>query len=367
MKTIYRTAGVLSLLILFSLSAFAQQLDIRGRIPLIEKMVAEEMEANSVPGAAVAIAKDGKLVYSKGFGYADLENKVPFTARTVSRIGSISKTFTALSVMQLVEQGKINLDAEVQTYVPTFPKKAAPITIRQLLSHQAGIRHYKGNEMLSNVHYDDVESALAIFRDDPLVNEPGEKYSYSTYGFNLLSRVVEAASGERFTDYVQSHIIAPLGLKQTFFDDWAKIIPGRAHFYSRANKTSPVANVPQVDQSNKWGGGGLLSTAEDLVVYAMAYDGEKLAKRETIARMFTSQKTHGGNPTAYGFGWAIAMDQGKLRVEHSGGSIGATSILTKYPDQGLIIVALVNCDHYGASQIKNRIAKILFDTSAQQK
>ncbi len=359
--------ALLALCLLFVLPAlsFAQQIDVRGRVALIEKAIAEEMQKGSVPGVAVAIALDGKIVYAKGFGFADLENQIPFTPQTVSRIGSVSKSFTALAVMQLVEQGKINLDAEIQTYVPTFPKKQAQITIRQLLGHQGGIRHYKGNEMLSNVHYASVESALAIFKDDPLVNDPGEKYSYSTYGYNLLSRVVEAASGESFTDYVQGHIIDPLAMKQTYFDDRIKIIPRRAHFYTRANNTSPVINVPQVDQSNKWGGGGLLSTVEDLIKYAAAYDGEKLAKRETIAQMFTSQKTHDGKPTAYGFGWAIVTDQGKRRVEHSGGSVGATSMLTKYPEQGLSIAVLVNCDHYSAPQIKIRIAKILFEGSSQ--
>jgi len=362
MKTTRRTLVTLCLFLIFPALSSAQRMDVRGRVALIEKAVAEEMEKNSVPGLAVAIALDGKIVYAKGFGFSDLENQVPFTAQTVSRIGSVSKSFTALAVMQLVEQGKINLDAEVQTYVPTFPKKQAPITVRQLLCHQGGIRHYKGNEMLSNVRYADVESSLAIFKDDPLVNEPGEKYSYTTYGYNLLSRLVETASGERFTDYVQRHIIEPLAMKQTYFDDRFKIIPRRAHFYTRADKNSPVTNVPQVDQSNKWGGGGLLSTVEDLIKYAAGYDGDRLAKRDTIAQMFTSQKTRDGNPTAYGFGWTIATDQGKRRVEHSGGSVGATAILTKYPEQGLIIAALVNCDHYGAPQIKTRIAKILFET-----
>jgi CubicO group peptidase (beta-lactamase class C family) len=369
MKTIRRVLFVVPLLFTLSALSFAQQIDIRSRIPLIEKMIAEEMEKNAIPGVAVAIAKDGKLVYSKGFGYSDLENKVPFTANTVSRIGSISKTFTALAAMQLVEQGKLNLEAEVQTYVPTFPKKSAPITIRQLLCHQSGIRHYKSgsNEMLSNVRYNTVEEALAIFKDDPLLNEPGEKYSYTTYGYNLLSRAVEVASGENFTDYVRKHIIDPLDLKQTYFDDRIKIIPLRAHFYTRINNFSPVINVPQVDQSNKWGGGGLLSTVEDLIKYGASYDGETLAKRGTIEQMWTSQKTRAGNPTAYGLGWAIASDQGKRRVEHSGGSMGATSMLTKYPEQGLIIAVLVNCDHYSAPQIKTRIAKILFDTPAETK
>ena len=352
------------LLIIAASSALAQQVDeIRNRIPQIEKMVAEEMQKAAIPGAAVAIAKDGKLIYAKGFGYADLENKVPFTPRTVSRIGSISKTFTALAVMQLAEQGKIDLNAEVQSFVPTFPKKSTPITVRLLLCHQSGIRHYKGDEMMSAVHYNDVESALAIFKDDSLVNEPGVKYSYTTYGYNLLSRVVEAASGERFTDYLQNHIFNRIGLKQTFPDEPRRVISNRARYYTKP-KDRDLENAPPVDQSNKWGGGGLLSTVEDLIQYGIAYDGNELAKQDIIKEMFTAQKTRDGKPTAYGLGWAIASDEGKRRIEHSGGSVGATSILTKYPDQGLIIAVLVNCDHYSAPQIKTRMARILFDNSA---
>lgn len=356
-----KTRTFLLPLLLLAVSVCAQQAtDIQSRVPQIEKMIAEEMEKNSVPGLAVAIAKDGRIVYAKGLGYADVENKVPFTAQTVSRTGSISKTFTALAVMQLVEQGKINLDAEVQTYVPSFPKKQSPITVRQLLGHLTGIRHYKGAEFLSATHYNDVESALTIFKDDPLLHEPGAKMSYTTYGYNLLSRVVEAASGERFGDYLQNHIINPLGLKQTYLDEPRRLILQRARSYTKT-KDQPLENAAYVDQSNKWGGGGLLSTVEDLIKYAASYDTDKLAKPETIKLMFTSQKTNDGKPTGYGMGWAVALDQGKRRIEHSGGSMGATSILTKYPEQGLIIAALVNCDHYSAPQIKNKIATLLFN------
>lgn len=350
----------------FSASAFGQQIDIGSRIQQIEKMVTEEMEKNSVPGISIAIAQNGRIVYSKGFGYADLENKVPFTALTVSRIGSVSKTFTALAVMKLVEQGKINLDDEVQTYVPTFPKKNAPITIRQLLCHQSGIRHYKGNEFSSNQQFNDVESTLAIFKDDPLLHQPGEKFSYTTYGYSLLSRVVETASGESFPNYLQKHIIEPIELKHTYLDQPSRIIPLRARNYTKS-AGKPIENAPAVNQSNKWGGGGLLSTVEDLIKYASAYSSEKLARRDTIKKMFTSQKTSDGKPTAYGLGWAIASDQGKPRVEHSGGSMGATAILTIYPEQNLIIAALVNCDHYGAPQFKNRIANLLFNNPEQPK
>ncbi|HZS08289.1 MAG TPA: serine hydrolase domain-containing protein [Blastocatellia bacterium] len=366
MKTSRHARLLWLFLLVLSASVCAQsRAEIEGKRALIEQWVTAEMAKEAIPGVAIAVAKDGKTVFAKGFGYADLENKVPFTAQTVSRIGSISKTFTATAVMQLVEQGKINLDAEVQTYVPDFPKKNFPITVRQLLCHQGGIRHYKGAEMLSAVNYNTVDAALAIFRDDPLVNEPGTAYSYSTYGYNLLSKVVESASGEQFGDYLQRHILDPLGLKQTYLDQRNRLIPNRAHNYTKP-KDGELQNAPAVDQSNKWGGGGLVSTVEDLIRYAAAYDGSALLKPETIKMMVTAQKTRDGKQTAYGLGWATGIDKGHRRIEHTGGSVGATSALARYPEEGLTIAVLVNCDHYGAPKIRAKISEILFEATPAQ-
>src|SRR6185503_12236238 len=148
MKQFQRSFLTLLIVALCAISGASQQQGaLQEKLKRIEQMIQQEMQKSDAPGLAVAIEQDGRIVYSKGFGYSDVENKVPFTPQTVSRIGSVSKTFTALAVMQLVEQGKIKLDDEVQVYVPSFPKKSAPITIRQLLGHQGGIRHYQGAEM----------------------------------------------------------------------------------------------------------------------------------------------------------------------------------------------------------------------------
>ncbi len=351
----------LFVLSLCSLPALAQSsANFADKLPRIERMIAEEMERNGAPGVAVAIKQDGRVVLAKGFGFADVENKVPFTTNTVSRIGSISKTFTALAVLQLVEQGKIKLDDEVQVYVPSFPKKSAPITIRQLLGHQGGIRHYRGAERLSAKHYESVEAALEIFKDDPLVAEPGTKFSYTSYGYNLLSRVVEAASGMSFGDYLQERIFTPLELKATYLDDAARLIPNRARNYSRRNQDS-VQNALAVDQSNKWGGGGLLSTVEDLVHYADSYDTHQLLKAETITLMFTPQNLSDGKPTSYGMGWTSALENGWRRIEHTGGSVGASSALAKYPDQRTTIAVLVNNDFFTGPNFRARVAKILLE------
>ncbi len=154
---------------------------------------AKEWIARGIPGLSLTVAVDGKIMYSEGFGYADLEERVPVWPTTKFRIGSISKPLTATALMQLVEAGKLELDAPVQKYVPSLPEKGAVITTRMLAGHLAGIRHYQGDEFNIQRHYANVLDGVNIFENDPLVSPPGTKFNYSSYGYNLLSAVVESA------------------------------------------------------------------------------------------------------------------------------------------------------------------------------
>ncbi len=156
---------------------------------------------------------DGQLVYERGYGMADVENQVPATPDTIYRLASISKMFTAVAALQLVEQGKLDLAAPIQQYVPSFPKKdQGTVTAELLLKHQSGIRHYKGDEVRSAVFYNRVGDSLVIFQEDPLLFPPGEKFSYTTYGYNLLGTAIEGASGEDYVGYVTQHILEPCGI-----------------------------------------------------------------------------------------------------------------------------------------------------------
>src|SRR6266550_3563404 len=216
--------------------------------------IACEKLAPAIPGFAVAVAVDGRIVWSEAFGYADLAAQVPATPATQFRIGSVSKPLTADAVAQLYEQGKLDLDAPVQRYVPTFPDKGVPVTTRLLGGHLAGIRHYQGNEFLLNQPYATVTAGLAVFQNDPLVAPPGTRYSYSTYGFNLISAVVEGASGgEQFLTYVSRHILKPLHMTSTAPDKNDSLIPNRTRFYERDSRGTFVV-APTVDNSYKWGG-----------------------------------------------------------------------------------------------------------------
>jgi serine beta-lactamase-like protein LACTB, mitochondrial len=304
--------------------------------------IGNELLARGIPGLAVAVAVDDHLVYAEGFGYADLEERVPAWPTTKFRIGSISKTLTAAALMQLVEQGKVDLDAPVQKYVPSFPDKGAKITPRLLAGHLAGIRHYRGDEFLIFKHYDSVLKGLTIFENDPLVAPPGTKFSYSSYGFDLLSAVIESASGESFLDYMQRHVFTPLGLIDTTPDQNRSIIAQRSRFYER-EKDGTEENAPYVDNSYKWAGGGFLSTPEDLVRFASALLHPGFLTEDSLNQLFTSQKTNAGVETGYGIGWFIHKSQSGRRIyEHSGGSVGGTSQLIIYPDSRVVVALTTN-------------------------
>ena len=306
------------------------------------RAVAKEWLARGIPGVTLAVAVDGQIVYSEGFGYADLEQRVPVWPTTKFRIGSVSKSLTSVALVQLVEQGKIDLDAPVQKYVPSFPDKGAVITTRQVAGHLAGIRHYQGDEFLIQKHYDNVLDGLKIFQDDPLVSQPGKEFNYSSYGFNLVSAVIESAAKEKFLTYMRDNVFAPLGMRSTVADEPSEIIPQRARFYDQP-KDKPEENAPYVDNSYKWAGGGFLSSSEDLVKFGSALLQPGFLKPESLRLLFTSQKTANGKESGYGIGWFVGKSKsGKRIYHHSGGSVGGTSQLILYPDAHVVVAMICN-------------------------
>ena len=307
----------------------------------------EFIKAARVPGLSVAVGVQGRMVWSEGFGHADIEQSVPVTPRTRFRLGSVSKVLTAAAVARLHEAGKLDLDAPVQKYVPTFPDKGAPITTRQLAGHLGGIRHYQGKDYSNgrNIdfeHYDKVLDSLNIFKDDPLVAPPGTRYHYTTFGYTLVSQVVEGASGRGFLEYMDEEIFRPLGMKQTCADRPEAIVPDRTRFY-KLDPAGKHSNADYVDSSYKWAGGGFLSSAEDLVLFGSTHLRPGFFKRETLDLMFAPQRASDGKETGVGIGWRVGSDSMKRRVIHHAGSIsGGRSVIVIFPDTGVVIALLSN-------------------------
>jgi serine beta-lactamase-like protein LACTB len=328
------------------------------RVARARGLVCERL-AGRIPGLQVAVSVDGRLVWSEGFGYADVARHIPVTAETQFRIGSVSKPLTAAAVALLFEQGKLDLDAPIQRYVPSFPDQGFRITTRQLAGHLAGVRHYRGDEFLANRHYTSVLDGLTIFEHDSLLFAPGTRFSYSTYGWTLVSAAVEGAAGQDFLSYMSWNVFRPLGLTHTAPDRVDSLIVHRTVFYERAADGTFVI-APPVDNSYKWAGGGFVSTAEDLVKFGSALLQPGFLKAGTLDLLFTSQRTSAGEPTGYGLGWFLATDSlGHRLVFHGGSSVGGTTALGVDRDSRIVLAITSNLTD--AELDAGRTIEALFD------
>lgn len=351
--------------------------DLSGELAAkIDAVVERERVRLKIPGLNIAIARNGRLLYEKGFGMADLEQQVPATPDTRFRTASIAKPITATAVMQLVERGALDLDAPIQKYCPAFPQKPWPVTARQLLGHLAGVRHYtRPGESAGTEHFFALVDSLKLFKDDPLLHEPGTKYEYSTYGYSVLGCAIEGASTMTYPDYVRGHVFEPASMSHTDIDHVFLIRRGRARGYQLLDeegyarlppaaktiaKPGEIYNAVLHDTSMKIPGGGLLSTASDLVRFALAVRDGKLVKPESVAAMWSMQKTRDGKDTGYGLGWGLRMTDGKLTgVSHGGNQAGAASALRLAPADGDAIAVMTNLEDAPLGTLLNNLATVI--------
>ena len=341
--------------------------EIRARM---ETAIATFMATSKVPGLSVAVVLDGQVVWSAGFGIADVENSVPATSQTVYRVGSISKPFTATAAMALWEQGRLNLDSPVRNYCAAFPQKQWPVTTRQLLGHLGGIRYYKvpeypyaesqsDPEVGNTRHYENgIEGGIQFFASDPLVAQPGTHFNYSTQGYTLVGCVIEGASAEKYADSVRKSVLVPAGMVQTRPDDRFAIIPLRTRFYSKDN-SGALVNAEFLDSSYKLAGGGWLSSAPDMARFAVATLSDRLVKHATRDMMWTQQTpTDDLGRMAYGLGWQFGTTSGVKVVGHGGSQQGTSAMLLIAPDSRAAVVVLTNSDGVDAPGLTTRLLRI---------
>ena len=343
-------------LLLWCFNACFAQTDRTAAVSKAEAIIEKVFADNQFPGMAVAVYHDG-FEWTEGYGYANIESEEEIDpAKHLFRIGSVSKTLTSAGLMKLWSEGKVSLDDPVQNYVSAFPEKRYPVTVRQVAQHVGGIRHYRGLEFMSNIHYSTVEEGLAIFVNDTLLFEPGSKYSYSSYGWNLISAVMETASGEEFLTYMDNEVFTPLQMTQTYPDDNTLEIGNKVTFYHI--QSDEIVPAPIVDNSYKWAGGGFLSTATDVMRFGqIAFDGSFLDEK-ALEESWTVATLKDGKQTNYGIGWSNNEDKKERHwVGHSGGSVGGTSMLLIYPEEKLVVVTLVNLSGARMGNLAFRIAE----------
>ncbi len=329
------------------------------KLKVFEEFAKRQMAADGIPGLSIGFMK-GDSICLNWFGYADLENKTPASAYSAYRLASVTKPMTAVAVLQLVEKGKLDLDAEVQKYVPYFPRKHWPVTVRQLLGHLGGISHYKDYEVEGRIkEHKDTREALAVFEQFDLVAEPGTKFNYSSYGYNLLGAVIEGAAKQPYGDYMRQNVWQPLGMMDTRLDDPNELIPNRVQGYRWLD--GQIKRSEFVDISSRFAAGGTRSTVFDLLKFAQGVISQQILSPQSIDLMLTSMATSDERLTDYGLGWQISPVNGRFRVAHSGGQPETSTRLIVFPTENFAIALGANLEGANLEPYIVRLAQLILD------
>ena len=337
-----------------------------GAVEQGRQIVRAALTEQNLPGISVAVGAGGDIVWTEGFGWADLENQVKVEPDTRFRIGTASTALTSAAVGLLVEKDRLKLDEKIQTYVPAFPEKQFPVTLRQLMGHVAGISNDGGDEgPLLSVHCDRPVDGLQGFAKDSLRFEPGTQYRYSSYGWILVSAAVEAAAREPFLTFMRKQIFEPLGMDDTRADSATEPIADRATFYFPRFAADPrygLHLMRPIDYSCYAGSSAFLSTPSDLVRFAMAINGGKLLQPATVQLLQTSQRLPSGQETGYGLGWdletADLAGQQTGLVGHDGDSLGGmVASFMAFPEHGIAVSVLSNISYADTYSVAVKIAQ----------
>lgn len=322
---------------------------------ILKKMIRKK----KVPGIAITITKNGIKQFSKGYGYADLENEISVNpSTTVFRVGSLSKPIAATGLAKLVEKHQINLSRSVYDYVKYFPKKEYVFSLKQLGGHLAGIRNYKDNEFMNNTPLS-IKEGIGLFENDALLFAPGEGYAYTSYSWNLLSLAMQEAVNKPFEKIIKDEVLMPLSLLHTFPDKQQEGI-NKATFY-RKKRWRRFVEVSPVNNYFKLAGGGYLSTSEDISVLGNAYLNESFLPN-TIIEEFTKSQEIDGKLTYYGVGWQASFDhKHRPYFGHIGNGLGGYGVFYVYPKHNVVVSILMNCSNPNQDKKINEIIDAVFE------
>ncbi len=323
--------------------SFAQVLSPVDRLTKsFDSLVAPQFEGNQ-PGISILVARKGQVVYKKAFGSANIELNVPMQPDMVFRIGSITKQFTAVAILQLAEQGKLSLQDSIQKYVKDFPSKGQTITIENLLTHTSGLVDYTSiddPDPFAERRDFKPEWLIDHFKKEPLQFKPGTKYSYSNSNYLLLGYIVQLVSGENYHQYMAEHVIKPAGLQHTLYADEHMAVPGRVQGYTHYRGV--FDNCDYQTLSLGFACGDLLSTTEDLFNWNKAVLSGKLISAPSVRKAFSPYKLADGTFSTYGYGWFIETIYGSPCIHHEGQTSGFIALEKYFPDEDTYVAILTN-------------------------
>jgi CubicO group peptidase (beta-lactamase class C family) len=329
------------------------------KLAVFEEFVRQQMLKDKIPGMTIGFFKDD-YSWVKGFGYADLENKIPARPESAYRLASITKTFTGAAILQLAEKGKLSLDGEIQTYVPYYPKQKWPVTVKQLLVHIGGGQTGSG----MGPDYVTPREVVARIAKYPIQNEPGVKYDYQTSGYNLLGAAIEEVTGQPLGQYFRESIWNPLGMTDTRMDNARELIPNRVRGYELVN--GEIQNARFIDVSSRFGGGGALGTVPDLLKWARSVDSGVILTKESTSLMYTPVASKGGRyvgisdgESYYTLGWIVYPINGQMAIWNDGGQIGTSTAILRVPSRNLAIAFACNVQDIDRMPYIKRLYELL--------
>ncbi len=314
------------------------------------------------PGGVALVVKDGKTIYRKAFGMANLELGVKMQPDHIFRIGSITKQFTASAILKLVEEGKIKLDDDISVYIKDYPTHGHKITIEHLLNHTSGIKSYTGMEKWDGEERkrDFTPTELVdYFKNQPMDFNPGEKFRYNNSGYILLGHIIELVSGKTYEEYIQDNFFTPLNMERSSYGSTSRIIKGRAYGYDKAD--DKYKNADFLSMTQPYAAGSLLSTVDDVHKWYKAVMADKVITQENRTKAHTRSVLNNGEQTDYGYGWSIGNIQGTKMVQHGGGINGFLTASLILPEKDVFVAIFSNCNCNYPGEVANKVAAIVID------
>ncbi len=319
----------------------------------------KEMFAMDGPGGVALIAKEGEALYRKGFGMANLELGVEMKPEHVFRIGSITKQFTACAIMKLAEEGKLDLQDDINKYIKDYPTHGHTITIEHLLTHSSGIKSYTGmEEWTSELRKKDFTPAELVdfFKNQPMDFAPGEEFRYNNSAYFLLGYIIEIVSGKSYANYMEETFFKPLGMNDSYYGSTSRIIPMRADGYARDG--DGFKNADFLSMTQPYSAGSLLSTVDDLFTWYRAVMNKEVISGSSLEQATTSYVLNNGKPTGYGYGWFLGNIQGSPSIYHGGGINGYLTASLFLPEEQLFVAVFSNCTSKDPSDLAVKMAAI---------
>ncbi len=320
-----------------------------------------EFNNNSTPGVSVAIVQDKNTIYQKGFGLADLENNVSIEPKTNFRLASITKQFTALSIMLLEDEGKLSFEDPIKKYFPNFLDYASKISIKNILQHTSGILDYENHmDDTLTVQLKDKDVLEILLKQDSTYFEPGTEHRYSNSGYAVLAMLVEKLSGKTFAQFLEERIFNPLGMNNSVaYENGISEVPNRAFGYAKTDSGFVFAD--QSLTSAVLGDGGIYSSTIDLIKWNESFENSELLTKDKLSKAFEKCVISNGDTVDYGFGWRLDPYKDHYRPYHTGGTSGFSNIYMKLPEYNLIVFVLINIRDYDAKGYAEKVADLFLE------